>query len=80
MGQGRVKPWVAFKSEVAATSNARFVEFFLDDQVLNFRRLINHQLEFKDGHVTLRQTPGLGFEFDESAVRTYGGAWSVIRA
>ena len=65
---------------VAATSNARFVEFFLDDQVLNFRRLINNQLEFKNGHVMLRQGPGLGFEFDESAVTAYGGAWSVMRA
>ena len=65
---------------VAATPNARFVEFFLDDQVLNFRRLIDNQLGFKDGHVVLHQTPGLGFGFDEAAVSRYGGRWSVIRA
>lgn len=66
---------------VAATPNARFVEFFLDDQVLNFRRLINNQLGFKDGYVQLRQDPGLGFGFDEKAVTQYGGqaAWSTIR-
>ena len=66
---------------VAATPNARFVEFFLDDQVLNFRRLINNQLGFKDGYVQLRQDPGLGFGFDEKAVAHYGGqaAWSTIR-
>lgn len=64
---------------VAATPNARFVEFFLDDQVLNFRRLVDNQLGFKDGHVVLHQTPGLGFGFDEAAVSRYGGKWTVIR-
>ncbi len=33
---------------VAATPNARYVEFFPDDQVLNFRRLIDKQLAFKE--------------------------------
>jgi len=66
---------------VASTPNARFVEFFLDDQVLNFRRLVDHQLAFRDGMVQLRTEPGLGFQFDEGAVRQYGGAqpWTVIR-
>jgi L-alanine-DL-glutamate epimerase-like enolase superfamily enzyme len=66
---------------VAATPNARFVEFFLDDQVLNFRRLINNQLAFKAGYVQLRQDPGLGFGFDEKAIAQYAGssAWSTIR-
>ena len=45
---------------VAATPNARFVEFFSDDQVLNFRRLINRQLTFKNGDLILHQSPGLG--------------------
>jgi len=65
---------------VAATPNARFVEFFLDDQVLNFRRLINKQLAFKNGDLILHQTPGLGFEFDEAAVKKYAGkaAWTKI--
>ncbi|WP_114639025.1 mandelate racemase/muconate lactonizing enzyme family protein [Polynucleobacter necessarius] len=65
---------------VAATPNARFVEFFLDDQVLNFRRLINKQLSFKNGDLLLHQTPGLGFEFDESAIMRYAGkaAWTKI--
>jgi L-alanine-DL-glutamate epimerase-like enolase superfamily enzyme len=64
---------------VAATPNARFVEFFLDDQVLNFRRLVDKQLGFKDGRVVLHQTPGLGFGFDEKAVQKYGSAWTVIK-
>jgi len=65
---------------VAATPNARFVEFFLDDQVLNLRRLINKQLTFKNGDLILHQTPGLGFEFDEAAVKEYAGkaAWTKI--
>ena len=65
---------------VAATPNARFVEFFLDDQVLNFRRLINKQLTFKNGDLILHQTPGLGCEFDEAAVKKYAGkaAWTKI--
>lgn len=56
---------------VAATPNARYVEFFLDDQVLNFRRLINRQLDFKDGNLLLPKGSGLGFEFDEKAVARY---------
>ena len=56
---------------VAATPNARYVEFFPDDQVLNFRRLIDTQLKHKDGDLLLPQTPGLGFNFDEKAVRKY---------
>ncbi len=63
---------------VAATTNARFVEFFTDDQVLNFRRLINHQLELRAGRVVLRQSAGLGFEFDEQAVARAGGQWTRI--
>jgi L-alanine-DL-glutamate epimerase-like enolase superfamily enzyme len=65
---------------VAATPNARFVEFFLDDQVLNFRRLINKQLTFKNGDLILHQTPGLGFEFDEAQIKKYAGkaAWTKI--
>ncbi|MGY2491833.1 mandelate racemase/muconate lactonizing enzyme family protein [Cupriavidus sp. CP313] len=57
---------------VAATPNARYVEFFWDDQVLNFRRLIDRQLGHKDGRVVLHQTPGLGFGFDEQQVAKYG--------
>lgn len=69
---------------VAATPNARYVEFFWDDQVLNFRRLVDRQLEHKDGHVILHQGPGLGFGFDEAQVGKYAitktrqNPWTVI--
>jgi L-alanine-DL-glutamate epimerase-like enolase superfamily enzyme len=56
---------------VASTPNARFVEMFTDDQVLNFRRLIDHQLEFKLGRLLLPQEPGLGFSFDSAMIEKY---------
>jgi len=68
---------------VASAPNARYVEFFPDDQVLNFRKLINQQLQVKNGDLLLPQTPGLGFEFDERAVAKYAlnrtQAWTQIK-
>ena len=67
---------------VAATPNARFVEFFPDDQVLNFRRLLDKQLVPHKGRLQLHQTPGLGFGFDEKAVAQYSSgdaAWITVR-
>jgi L-alanine-DL-glutamate epimerase-like enolase superfamily enzyme len=68
---------------VAATPNARYVEFFIDDQVLNFRRLIDRQLQYKNGQLMLHKTPGLGFGFDEKAVRKYALSstrpWTAIK-
>jgi L-alanine-DL-glutamate epimerase-like enolase superfamily enzyme len=56
---------------VAAVTNARYVEYFPDDQVLNFRKLLDRQLLVKDGHLALPQTPGLGFEFDDGAIAKF---------
>jgi L-alanine-DL-glutamate epimerase-like enolase superfamily enzyme len=56
---------------VASTPNARFVELFTDDQVLNFRRLVDRQLEFKGGRLLLPNEPGLGFGFDARALEKY---------
>ncbi len=53
---------------VAATPNARFVEYFPDDQVFNFRRLIDRRLEVHEGRLVLPSLPGLGFTFDEKLV------------
>jgi L-alanine-DL-glutamate epimerase-like enolase superfamily enzyme len=65
---------------VAATPNARYVEFFIDDQVLNFRRLIDTQLKHEDGNLILPQTPGLGFDFDKAAVKKYAlDGWKVVK-
>jgi L-alanine-DL-glutamate epimerase-like enolase superfamily enzyme len=53
---------------VAATPNAHFVEYFPDDAVLNFRQLIDRQLEVHKGRLRLPSLPGLGFDFDEEIV------------
>jgi L-alanine-DL-glutamate epimerase-like enolase superfamily enzyme len=68
---------------VASTPNARFVEFFPDDQVLNFRRLIDTQLKYRDGSLLLPTGPGLGYDFDEKAVQRYAlnpqEPWITVR-
>ena len=68
---------------VACTPNARYVEFFPDDKVLNFRRLIDTQLQHEDGNLILPKTPGLGFDFDEKAVKKYAldqpKAWTIVK-
>ena len=56
---------------VASAPNARYVEYFRDDRVLNFRRLIDRQLETSGGDLVLPATPGLGFNFDDEAVSQY---------
>ena len=56
---------------VAATPNARYVEYFPDDQVLNFRRVVDTQLEVRDGRITLPQRPGLGFNFLAAVLDRY---------
>jgi L-alanine-DL-glutamate epimerase-like enolase superfamily enzyme len=69
---------------VAATPNARYVEYFPDDQVLNFRRLVDAQLEVEKGMLILPASPGLGFGFDERAVARYAlkdgnSGWKVLK-
>ncbi|RDJ22197.1 mandelate racemase/muconate lactonizing enzyme family protein [Bosea caraganae] len=65
---------------VASTPNARYVEFFADDQVLNFRRLVDTQLTVRKGMIDLPQRPGLGFDFDAKALDTYAmGPWAELR-
>ena len=63
---------------VASSSNGQFVEFFLDDKVLNFRRLVGRQLEFDKGNLKLPTEPGIGFDFDEQAVAKYGSGWVSV--
>ena len=56
---------------VAATPNARYVEYFPDDQVLNFRRLVDTQLVLEQGQLKVPTGAGLGFRFEEKAVGRY---------
>jgi L-alanine-DL-glutamate epimerase-like enolase superfamily enzyme len=57
---------------VASTVNATYVEFMPDDQIVNFRNLIDVQIEYKDGNLLLPARPGLGFSFDPVAIDRYG--------
>ncbi|CAN5630248.1 mandelate racemase/muconate lactonizing enzyme family protein [soil metagenome] len=62
---------------VASAPNGQFVEFFPDDQVLNFRRIVDRQLEVRDGRLVLPTGAGLGFRFEEHAVDAYAlDAWA----
>jgi L-alanine-DL-glutamate epimerase-like enolase superfamily enzyme len=67
---------------VAATPNARMVEYFPDSQVLNFRKLLDRQLDFKDGRLFLHKGSGLGFAFDDAKVNHFtidpAKAWTTI--
>jgi L-alanine-DL-glutamate epimerase-like enolase superfamily enzyme len=51
--------------------------------VLNFRRLVDKQLQHRNGDLILHQTPGLGFNFDEKAVKRYAldkaKPWTIIK-
>ena len=56
---------------VASTPNARYVEYFPDDQVLNFRRLLDTQLDIRGGSIVLPRGAGLGFDFDGAMLERY---------
>tara|TARA_Y100001934_G_scaffold95892_1_gene118400 strand:- start:133 stop:1269 length:1137 start_codon:yes stop_codon:yes gene_type:complete len=66
---------------VAGLPNGTFVEFFPDDQVLSFRRVIDHQTEVRDGSLVLPDRPGIGFGFRSEALEQYGlDDWESVRA
>lgn len=56
---------------VGSAPNGHFVEYFPDDQVLNFRRIVDRQLETDGGRLVLPTEPGLGFGFNEDALNRY---------
>jgi len=58
---------------VASVPNGQFVEFFPDSEVLNFRELITRQLEIRDGALVLPREAGLGFDFDDDVIASFGG-------
>lgn len=62
---------------VASAANGQFVEYFADDQVLNFRRLVDTQLETCNGELVVPTTPGLGFRLREDMLEKYAtGPWA----
>jgi L-alanine-DL-glutamate epimerase-like enolase superfamily enzyme len=61
---------------VAATPNALYVEYFPDDRVLNFRRLLSRQVTVRQGRILLSRETGLGFDFDPAALEEFAaGPW-----
>jgi L-alanine-DL-glutamate epimerase-like enolase superfamily enzyme len=57
---------------VASTPNATMVEWMPDDHIVNFRHLIDRQLEAHNGDILLPKEPGLAFYFDAEAITRYG--------
>src|SRR5690606_11912906 len=55
----------------ASQPNIPYAECFVDDTVVNFRRLIDTQVAIRDGRLLLPANPGLGFDFLEDAVARY---------
>ncbi len=55
----------------ASLPNVPRCECFTDDQIVNFRKLIDRQIEVKDGRLLLPHTPGLGFDFVPDAVSAF---------
>lgn len=61
---------------IASVPNGAFVEFFPDDSILPFRRIIDTQIEARGGALVLPHGPGLGFGFDAAALDRYAvDAW-----
>jgi L-alanine-DL-glutamate epimerase-like enolase superfamily enzyme len=62
---------------VAATPISRFVEYFTDDSVFNFRRLLDRRMSVEGGTMRLPEADGIGFEFDDQICEKYAvQAWS----
>ncbi len=57
---------------VASTPNATYAEWMPDDHIVNFRRVIDRQLQADQGDLLLPKEPGLAFRFDEDALQRYG--------
>lgn len=42
--------------------NTKWVEYFADSSVLNFREIVSNQVEVDNGEIVLSEAPGLGFD------------------
>jgi L-alanine-DL-glutamate epimerase-like enolase superfamily enzyme len=56
---------------VASTSNAPFVEYFVDEEIVRTQPLLTQRMEVRDGYLALPEQPGLGFDFEEDTVRQH---------
>ena len=57
---------------VASATNASFVEFMPDSTIVNFRDIIDHQMELEAGDLVISDRPGLGFGFDPEKIDRFG--------
>jgi len=61
----------------ASLPNVPYSECFIDDSIVNFRKLIDTQIEIRDGRLMLPTKPGIGFDYladvvSEFAVEDWG--------
>lgn len=65
---------------VASAPNALFTEVFTDARIVNLQWLLDAPLAIRDGTLVLSEKPGLGFGFDEGAVRRFATTpWREVR-
>ncbi|PZN96899.1 MAG: racemase [Hyphomicrobiales bacterium] len=56
---------------VASVPNGAYVEYFPDDSILPFHRLLDRQVDTRGGEIVLPTTPGLGFEIETDALEWF---------
>lgn len=55
----------------ASLPNVPYAECFINDQIVNFRRLIDTQVEIRDGRLLLPEKPGIGYDYLEDVVSEF---------
>jgi L-alanine-DL-glutamate epimerase-like enolase superfamily enzyme len=62
---------------VASAPNGRWIEVFPDTRILNVMKLFRSSLQSRNGYTAVPQEPGLGIDFDETAVDAFAAEpWS----
>lgn len=55
----------------ASLPNVPYSECFTDDSIVNFRNLIDSQIEIRDGRLMLPAKPGIGFDYRDDVVSEF---------
>lgn len=62
--------WQEFHAPlVASVPNGLYVEFFRDQRIVNLEQVLDRPGLLEDGHMILSDEPGLGFDFNEDAIK-----------
>lgn len=56
---------------IASTPNGMFVEYFPDHSIMPFGRVVDRELDVRNGELVLPRGPGLGFDFDRGALKEF---------